>query len=388
MVRGGAQSTSDRAGVSAGCAHADAGNGAGRVLSTRCGERIMAIVVSGFRSARLIKGRAMQAAWYSKNGEAREVLTVGELPTPTPSSGEVRVRLATSGVNPSDVKSRRARAPTDAFVVPHSDGAGVIDAVGDAALASRIGEQVWIWNGQWQRPMGTAATYIVVPAEQAVSLPATTDFEAGACLGIPALTAYQAVRLLGDLRNKTVLVIGVASAVGHYAAQMAVLAGARVIGTVGSTERAAHARSAGVEATINYKTEDVADRIGQLTDGRGVDAIVDMDFSSTARLLGQGVLAAHGVVACYGSNENSTIGIPFRAALFGSYAIKFFLVYDLTPSDRETALRGLQALLEEGKLTHTIGARFALNDIASAHEAVERGKVVGNVVLTLPDFGV
>lgn len=330
----------------------------------------------------------MQAAWYNKNGEALDVLTVGELPTPTPGSGEVRVRLATSGVNPSDVKSRRGRALTDALVVPHSDGAGVIDAVGNAALAPRIGERVWIWNGQWQRPMGTAAAHIVVPAEQAVRLPATTDFDAGACLGIPALTAFQAVRLLGDIRNKTILVIGAASAVGHYAAQMAVLAGARVIGTVGSTERAAHARSAGVDVTINYKTEDVASRVAQLTDGRGVDGIVDMDFSSTARLLGLGALAAHGVVACYGSNENNDIGIAFRAALFGSFSIKFFLVYDLIPSERQAALSGLQALLEDGKLIHTIGARFALNDIASAHAAVELGKIVGNVVLTLPEGGV
>ncbi len=327
----------------------------------------------------------MQAAWYSKNGEARDVLVVGELPIPTPNGNEVRVRLSTSGVNPSDVKSRRGRPLADALVVPHSDGAGVIEAVGDPALSARIGERVWIWNGQWQRPLGTAASRIVVPAEQAVRLPTAIDFAAAACLGIPALTAYQAIHLLGDVRGKTVLIIGAASSVGHYAAQMAVLAGARVIGTVGSAERAAHALSAGVEATINYKTEDVASRILELTNGRGVNAIVDMDFSTTARLLSEGVLAAHGVVACYGSNDVKDIGIPFRAALFGSYTLRFFLVYDLTPADRQSAVAGLNALLEQNKLRHVVGARFALAEIVAAHEAVEQGRVIGNVVIDLPD---
>ena len=326
----------------------------------------------------------MQAAWYSKNGEARDVLSVGELPTPIPTGAEVRVRLATSGVNPSDVKSRRARPISDSLIVPHSDGAGVIDAVGDDVSPTRIGERVWIWNGQWQRPLGTAATHIVVPSEQAVFLPDNTDFAAGACLGIPALTAFQAINLLGDIRGKTVLVIGAASAVGHYAAQMAVLAGARAIGTVGSDERAAHAMTAGIQDTINYKTESVAARITALTGGKGVDAIVDMDFCSTARLLGEGVLASHGVVACYGSNEVGEIGIPFRPALFGSFTLRFFLVYDLTPEERRVALAGLSALLEKGLLKHAVGARFGLLDIVAAHEAVEHGRVIGNVVIDLP----
>ena len=325
----------------------------------------------------------MQAAWYSKNGAARDVLVIGELPTAIPAVGEVRVRLSCSGVNPSDVKSRRSRPVVDPLIVPHSDGAGVIEAVGDDALSARIGERVWIWNGQWQRALGTAATTIVVPSNQAVILPNATDFAAGACLGIPALTAFQAVQLLGDVRDKTVLVIGAASSVGYYAAQMATLAGARVFGTVGSSARAAHARSGGVKETINYKTEAVAARVAQLTDGRGVDAIIDMDFSSTARLLGEGVLAAHGVVACYGSNENTDIGIAFRAALFGSQTIRFFLVYDLNPADRLRAVTGVNTLLEAGALQHAIGARFALSDTATAHEAVEEGSLVGNVVIDL-----
>ena len=326
----------------------------------------------------------MRSAWYSKNGEAREVLVVGELPTPMPTPGEVRVKLATSGVNPSDVKSRRGRAPDAERIVPHSDGAGVIDMVGDGVSSSRIGERVWIWNGQWQRPMGTAAEYIVLPEVQAVRLPATTDFAAAACLGIPAMTAFQAIHLLGDISGKTVMVIGASSAVGYYVAQLAVIGGAEVIGTVGSAEKAKHALDAGVKTTINYKTEPVAQRLKELTAGRGTDAIVDMDFSSTIQLLPDGALAPHGTVVCYGSNGYGDIPVPFRTLLFNSISLRFFLVYDLSAVDRRMAIDGLTDLLANGRLSHTIGARFALDDIAGAHEAVENGKVVGNVILDLP----
>jgi NADPH2:quinone reductase len=286
-------------------------------------------------------------------------------------------------VNPSDVKSRRNR-PLDADrIVPHSDGAGVIDLVGEGVPSSRVGERVWVWNGQWQRPMGTAAEYISLPARQAVPLPATTDFAAAACLGIPALTAFHAIRLLGDLSGKTVLVIGAASAVAHYAVQLAVIGGAEVIGTV-SSERAQHALDAGVKATIDYKREPVAQRVRELTGGRGVDAIVDMDFSSTAPMLAEGVLAPHGIHVCYGSNAYGDIPIPFRPLLFSSIALHFFLVYDLKPLDRAIAVDGLTDLLQDGRLRHAVGARFPLEEIVDAHVAVEAGKLIGNVVLELP----
>lgn len=325
----------------------------------------------------------MRAAWYSRNGEARDVLTVGDLPTPNPGPGEVRVKLAVSGVNPSDVKSRHGRPLSGAFVVPHSDGAGVVDAVGSGVPAGRVGERVWVWNGQWQRPMGTAAEFIVLPEAQAVPLPESVDFAAGACLGIPAMTAYHAVRQLGPLGGQSVLVIGASSAVSHYAAQMAAIGGARVIGTVGSDEKAAHARKAGVEATIDYKREPVAQRVKELTGGRGVDAIVDMDFSTTVQLLADGVLAPHGRLVSYGSNAYGDIPVPYRTLLFSSISLQFFLVYELTAAERQAAVAGLSGLLAQGRLLHTIGARWPLQDIAAAHEAVEQGRLIGNVVVDL-----
>src|SRR4029453_1043122 len=244
----------------------------------------------------------MRAAWYSKNGGGGDALVVGDLPAPTPSPGEVRVKVATSGVNQSDVKARSGRPLDSERIVPHSDGAGIIDAVGERVSSARIGERVWIWNAQGRRPLGTAAEYIALPAQQAVLLPESIDFAAGACLGIPAMTAFQAVRLLGDVAGKKVLVIGASSTVGRYAAQLAMMRGADVIGTVGSADKAAHARAVGVLTTVNYKTESVAERVSAFTAGRGVDAIIDMDFSTPVQLLGSGSRAPQGILGCYGSD--------------------------------------------------------------------------------------
>jgi NADPH:quinone reductase len=326
----------------------------------------------------------MKAAWYSQNGEAQDVMVVGELPTPSPQAGEVLVRLATSGVNPSDVKSRRARPVNDPLIVPHSDGAGVIEAVGAGVSAQRVGERVWVWNGQWQRPWGTCAEYIALPAAQAVALPEGTDLAAGACMGIPGLTAVQAVilaeRLAGDLRGQTVLVTGASSAVGHYITQMVTLAGGRVIGTVGSDAKAAHARAAGMHEAVFYKTESVPERVKALTKGRGADVIIDMDFSTTARWASEGALTAHGQVVCYGSNALE-VPLPFRPWLYQSLGVKFFLVYDLKPADRQAAVARLSGLLAKQLLQHSIGARFALDQVAQAHLTVEAGQTVGNVVI-------
>jgi NADPH2:quinone reductase len=325
----------------------------------------------------------MRSAWYCKNGEARDVLIVGELPDPVAGPGEVRIRIATSGVNPSDVKSRRARPLSDERIVPHSDGAGVIDQVGAGIPVSRIGERVWTWNAQWQRPMGTASEFIVLPAAQAVHLPDGIDFAAGACLGIPALTAIQAVRLSGDVAGKKVLVIAASSAVGHYVSQLLSLAGAHVMGTVGSAEKAKHAQAAGVRDVIFYKTEPVAERLKAMTDGKGVDLIIDMDFSSTSALLTAGGLAPHGRVVCYGSNVATDLPINFRTMLSNSLELKFFLIYDLQAADRVAALKQLGDLLQANRLQHAISRSFALEDIAHAHEAVEAGQDIGNIVLTL-----
>jgi NADPH2:quinone reductase len=322
----------------------------------------------------------MLAAWYEKNGPADRVLRVGQMDRPEPGRNEVRVRIHTSGVNPSDVKSRAGRPPLFSRIIPHSDGAGVIDAVGPGVEHGRVGERVWIWNAQWKRAFGTAAEYCVLPAEQAVHLPQKVDFATAACFGIPALTALQAVRLMGPLDGKTILVTGAGSAVGHYVSQFAKHKGARIIGTA-SEAKAEHARAGGADFVIDYRHKDVAKVAKDLTGGRGVDGIIDMDLSSTARLVSEAVMAPHGTLVCYGSNQPTDIGLNFLALLWNSYALKFFLVYELKADDRKAVLAELAKLLEEGGIRHSVGPRFALPEIAAAHQAVEGGQVIGNVVL-------
>jgi NADPH2:quinone reductase len=326
----------------------------------------------------------MLAAFYERQGPAREVLRVEEVPTPEPAAGEVRVRLRSSGVNPSDVKSRSGRLgrpmpfPT---IIPHSDGAGEIDAVGAGVAASRIGQRVWIWNGQWKRPWGTAAHYICVPEAQAVRLHAGVDFAEAACLGIPAMTAWQAVRLAGAEPGRTLLIMGAAGSVGHYAVQIAKARGARVIGTVSSEEKAAHAQAAGADYVLNRHYEDLTRRVPELTQGFGADAVVEVDVAANAKLL-PGVLRPPGTTVVYGTGQPE-VTIPGGWMLFSSITLQFMLVYELLPADRAAALAGLQSMMKHGTLRHAVAQRFPLSACAEAHEAVERGDVMGNVVVDI-----
>jgi NADPH2:quinone reductase len=325
----------------------------------------------------------MRAAYYEANGAAGEVLRVGEVETPEPGRGEVRVRLLASGVNPSDVKSRAGTTRKIAFprVIPHSDGAGEIDRVGEGVPPARLRERVWVWNGQWRRPFGTAAQWIVLPAEQAVPLPANIGMEAGACLGIPAYTGYQAVGLAGAKEGSTVLVAAGAGAVGHYAIQFAKRRKATVITTVSSPAKAEIARQAGADHVIDYRRENVGDRVMALTAKRGVDAVIEVDLAANARLL-PNVLAPNGVVAIYGSGAPEA-SIPFQFLLTNNIALKFFLVYLMPPEERARATADITGLLERGALVHNVAQTFDLGDIVAAHEAVEAGKAMGNIVVRI-----
>jgi NADPH2:quinone reductase len=324
----------------------------------------------------------MRAAYYEANGSARDVLRVGEIPTPQAGPGEVRVKLATSGVNPSDVKARQGnRKIAWPQLIPHSDGAGVIDQAGDGVPKSRIGERVWVWNGQWKRPFGTAAEYIVLPAIQAVKLPDSVGFDVGACLGIPAMTATHAVVLAEVGKGSTVLVTGGAGAVGQYVIQFAKAAGATVIATVSSPDKAAMARDVGADHTIDYKSEDVPARVMAITNNKPVDAIIDMDIASNAKYVAA-VLKPKGNVIIYGtSNPQATIPAGFGIPNATRY--QFFIVYELDEGERQRAVAAITAALERGTLKHRIAKQtFPLDDIVAAHEAVEKVSV-GNVIVTM-----
>ncbi len=322
----------------------------------------------------------MQAVYYERNGTARDVLRVGEVETPHAAAGEVRVKLATSGVNPSDVKSRLGTTRKIAYprVIPHSDGAGVIDEVGAGVSKSRVGERVWVWNGQWKRPFGTAAEFIALPAAQAVPLPDKTSFEAGACLGIPAMTAVHAVTLANVTKGMTLFVSGGAGAVGQYVIQFAKAKGANIITTISSAEKAKAAQEAGADATIDYKRENVGERAMDITGKRGVDAIIEMDLTANAKLI-PAVLRPKGSVIIYGTGAEAPL--PAAFCLVNSIRLQFFLVYELDAAERERALSAINDALQAGHLLNRAAhPTYALADTVAAHEAVERG-TLGNVIV-------
>ena len=325
----------------------------------------------------------MRAAFYERTGPASDVFHVEEMETPIPGSGEVRVKVLWSGVNPSDVKARAGlRTQTLPFprIIPHSDGSGVIDQVGPNVPSTRIGERIWVWNAAWMRPFGTAAQYVVLPSEQAVPLPDNTDLAAGACLGIPALTAYHCISVDGGVEGKRVLVAGGAGAVGHYAIQLAKLKGARqILATVSGPEKAALARDAGADVVLNYRTEDLQTSVQNATGGEGVDRIIEVDLAANINT-DIALLRPDGEVIVYGSGTQE-ITVPFSPAIRKGVHMYFFIVYSLNQAARARAIADLSTFLEGNQLKHNIAARLPLAQIAKAHELVEKGQVIGNVVL-------
>lgn len=327
----------------------------------------------------------MRAAWYERLGPAGEVLQVGDLPDPAPGPGEVLVRLAASGVNPSDVKKRAGwhggRAEFGK-VVPHSDGAGTVEAVGDGVPPSRVGERVWVYNAQWERPWGTAAELVALPAGLAVPLPDGVSPEAGACLGIPACTAHHAVLGDGPVEGRTVLVQGGAGAVGHYAVQVAALAGATVIATVSSPEKAALAREAGAVHTVDRHAGPVAEAVLDLTGGAGVDHVVEVDFGANAET-DAAVLKRGGSVASYSSTSRPRVEFDYYGFGYKGARIRFVQVYLLAGAARDAALRDLTRWMEEDALRHRVARTLPLQRIAEAHALQEAGTAVGNIVVTI-----
>jgi NADPH2:quinone reductase len=325
----------------------------------------------------------MKAVFYDSLGPAREVLRFGELPLPEAGPGEVRVRVRWSGVNPSDVKTRmgvRSGGMPYPRVIPHSDGMGVIDAVGPGVAADRIGQRVWLWNAARGRAHGTACEWLCLPQDQAVPLPAGVSGEAGACLGIPALTALHSVLMDGGVAGKTVLVQGGAGAVGHYAVQFASMLGAKqVLATASTQEKAALAREAGADDVVLYRSEPVAERVRALTGGVGVDRIIELDLAGNGATDLE-MLRDNGECVVYGST-GPTVQLPFHPLIAKNIQLRFFIVYHLTPGDRARATAALTRMLERGTLQHNIGCRLPLEETARAHEMIEKGEVTGNLVL-------
>ena len=327
----------------------------------------------------------MFAAFYSRTGAAHEVLEVGELATPEPAPGEVRVRLHASGINPTDIK-RRAGAPGRTMsgdtIIPHNDGAGVIDSVGDGVTLERIGQRVWVFSAQFQRSQGTAAQYVTIPEALAVDLPDEADLSAGACLGIPAVTAYFTMTSSNPEAENWVFVSGGAGAVGHYAVQIAKLNGSSVIASVSSQEKADHATAAGADHTIDYTREDVVARVAEITDGTGVDRFVDVNLNANAPLL-PGLMRPGGRIVSYSSTDLQA-EIPVRDLRLKNITMQFLNINTLSLESRRPAHAKLNTWLKDKRLIHAIRASYPLNRIADAHVDLENGNLMGNAVLILP----
>lgn len=328
----------------------------------------------------------MKAAWYEKKGPAADVLIVGDLPAPTPAPGEVLVAIRASAVNPSDTKGRAGARGNTAMpfprIVPHQDGAGVIESVGEGVPASRIGERVWVYEAQLGRPFGTAAEFATVPAHKAVSLPDGVNFEEGACLGVPALTAHRCVFADGPVDGKTVLVTGGAGAVGFYAIQFAKHGGARVIATVGSAAQAETARRAGADVVINRRERDVVEAGAQASDGteRAVDRIVDVAFGANLPASLK-LLKPRGTIATYSSDAEPEPVLPFWPLVMLDATVRFVLVYAMDRAAHDAAVETTFAGLRDGWLKHNIAATLPLERIAEAHRLVEAGGAGGKVVV-------
>ncbi|HZR52438.1 MAG TPA: NADPH:quinone reductase [Streptosporangiaceae bacterium] len=320
----------------------------------------------------------MKAAVYRDSGAAADVLAVEDIERPAPGPGEVLVRVHASGINPTDFKTRGGMTarPIDGFQVPHHDGAGVIEAVGDGVDPARAGQRVWLWLAAFGRRYGTAAEWSVVPSRQAVPLPDSASFELGASLGVPAMTAHYCLLADGPLAGKTVLVAGGAGAVGHFAIELAKRHGARVIATVSSPEKAALASASGADLVVNYKEPDAADRIREFG---AVDRVVEVALGANLEL--DLAVGHRGTVIVTYAAEPSNPELPVRACMSANVVLRFILLYGVAPSALDEAAADIGAALAEGQLTELPVHRYGLSDIVAAHEAAEAGRT-GKIIVT------
>ncbi|NNC98641.1 MAG: NADPH:quinone reductase, partial [Gammaproteobacteria bacterium] len=260
----------------------------------------------------------MKAAWYNAFGTPQDVLQIGKLPDPQVSGNQVLVRLQTSGVNPSDVKKRAGSFPhllDDGLVIPHSDGAGIIEAVGDAVSPERIGERVWVYQAQYGRRLGTAAEYLSIDAVRAICLPTSASFAVGACLGIPAMTAHRCVFADGDINGQHILVTGGAGRVAYYAIQWAKSAGAIVVATASNPADEESCKNIGADFVVNHRQQNWGEHVLQVTAGKRMDRVIDVEFGAN---LGEVLkcIETGGIIATYSSTQVPEPKLPFLSMMY------------------------------------------------------------------------
>ena len=325
----------------------------------------------------------MKAAWFESFGSAEDVLIIGEQEKPVAGDGEVLVRLETSGVNPSDVKKRSGSFPNlldDGLVIPHSDGAGVIEAVGNGVSTERIGERVWVYEAQYGRLFGSAAEYVALDSKRAARLPDNVSFDIGACMGIPVMTAHRCVFADGAVAGQTLVVTGGAGRVGHYAIQWASQAGAYVIATASNEEDAESCRQAGASAIVNHRDDDWAAQIVAANDGNKVDRVIDVEFGANLPAV-LDMIRTSGTIATYSSTVVAEPKLPFYRMMFMDLVIRMVIVYAMPEDAKQSAMDDIETALSEGKLQHRVAHVLPLDEISRAHELIEQGGFRGCVVV-------
>lgn len=325
----------------------------------------------------------MRAAYYERQGQARDVLVIGEVTTPLPAPGQVLVRIYVSGLNPTDVKARTGFSSGMAFarIIPHQDGAGIIESVGLGVSADRIGERVWIYEAQVGRPDGTAAEYVALPAHKAVPLPDGISFAVGATLGVPALTAHRCLFSDGAIHGRRVLIHGGAGAVGSAAIMLSKWAGAWVAATVRRGEHEAIARSAGADLVLNLSDNDALGAINLATGGVGVDRIVDVDIQTNLEF-DFACLSVGGVISSYAMQKASdTVSVPLLRAMVGGYLLRFVYIYSVPLEAKQLAIEDITRCLNAGGYSPLIGLSLPLEMISDAHTALESGNISGRILL-------
>jgi NADPH2:quinone reductase len=327
----------------------------------------------------------LKAAWYEEFGVATDVIKVGEFQKPAPGHGQVLVRMKTSGINPSDTKKRDGAFPNlldNGPVIPNSDGAGIIEAVGTGVPHARIGQRVWVYQAQYGRQHGTAAQYLAIDSNRAAMLPDHVGFEVGACLGIPAMVAHRCVFADGPVSGQVVLVTGGAGRVGYYAIQFAKQAGAMVIATASTDASRKDCIEAGADYLVNHRDADWPTQVLTLTLGRKVDRVIEIEFGvNLPQVLA--LIRTGGVIASYSSTVIAEPVLPFRQMMFMDLTLRMVLVYAMPEQAKHEAIKAITDALKKNLLRHRIGARFALPQFAQASLAIEQGTTLGCVVVDI-----
>ncbi|MFT6329582.1 MAG: NADPH:quinone reductase-like Zn-dependent oxidoreductase [Bermanella sp.] len=327
----------------------------------------------------------MKAAWFEKFGAPADTIIIGEQPKPIAGDGEVLVKLKTTGVNPSDVKKRIGAFPNlldNGHVIPHSDGAGIIEAVGKGVPESRIGERVWVYQAQYARLLGTAAEYVAIDASRAATLPSNISFEIGACLGIPAMTAHRVVSSDGSVKGQTVLVTGGAGRVGYYAIQWAKLAGAKVITTASNPVDKASCIAAGADLVVNHRDVNWGEKVQEINDGEKVDRVIDVEFGFNLPEVLK-CIRTGGVIATYGNTQIKEPKLPFFQMMFMDLTIRMTIVYAMPESAKQEAVEDIYKALSAGQLKHRVTHVLPFKQMAKSHELIEGSGLRGSVVVNI-----